>query len=133
MARKTTKVEIPKNTDELLILFKRVLAKNAAEGADSPVKGLHMDVMQSQTEIAEASQAKSKEYDRMSQIETAKRDDAIGTAQTNDTALYVLTQVRDMLLTIHKGNPKMLGEWGFTVVEGTSHAPEPKPASAPTV
>ena len=122
MARKTTKVEIPKNADDLLILMNNVLAKNAADGAASPLKTLNMEAMQSKSEVAGAAQAKSKEYERLSQIETANRDDAIGTAQTLDSALYILTQARDLLLTINKANPKMLGEWGFNVVEGTASA-----------
>lgn len=130
MSRKTTKVEIPKNADELLILLHQVLAKNAADGVDSPIKSLHMSVMQDKTDIAEASQAASKNYERMSQIETAKRDEAIGTAQTTDSALYILTQVRDLLLTIYKSNPKMLGEWGFTVIEGTVSATAATPPAS---
>ncbi len=127
MARKTTKVDIPKNADDLMILLGNVLKKNSADGANSPLKSLPMDALQTRTDAAQDAQGKAKELERLAQIQTATRDDALGTAQTPDTARYILTQVRDLLLSLHKDNPKKLGEWGFTVVEGEAVSRNDKP------
>ena len=134
MSRKTTRVEIPRNADELIVLLREVLEKNAELGDDSPLKSLPMDVMQDRTGVAAQAQEKAKELERLAKIETSKRDNAFGTVQIEGGALYILTQVRDLLLTIHKANPAMLGEWGFDVIEGeavTHRKPEDKAAKEP--
>lgn len=126
MARKTVKVEIPTNPDELLKLLKAVLEKHGEDGADSPLKALAMANLATRTSAADAANDEANRLYRLAEIETKKRGAAFGTAQTPDTALFVLTQVRDMLLTIHKGNPQKLQNWGFQVVEGSATTNKPK-------
>ena len=118
MARKTIKVEIPRNAEDKLILLDKVVAKNEELGDDSPVKGLPMGAMKTLTATAHVAQDKSKDLERLAKIQTATRDNAFGTAQTENTAIYILTQVRDLLLSLYKSNPQQLGEWGFDVQEG---------------
>lgn len=131
MARKTTKVAIPKNVDDLLLLLAAVSAKNEADGATSPLLALNMAAMKDHAASAKAAQTKAKELQRLAEIQTATRDEALGSAQTPGSALFVLTQARDLLLTLYKDNPKKLGEWGFTVSEGEVSTPRPKPAPTP--
>ncbi len=118
MSRKTVKVEIPNNPDDLLLLLGKVIAKNAADGADSPIKSLNMTTFEAKTTIAATANAEMQRLYDLAKIETGKRDNAFGTMQTEDTVLYILGQIRDMLLAIYKNNPRELGQWGFDVVEG---------------
>lgn len=118
MARKTVKVEIPANPDDLLLLLKKVIAKNELDGVNSPLKGLNMATFAAKTGIAAASNSEMQRLYDVAKIETGKRDNALGSIQTADTALYILGQIRDMLLAIYKDNPRELGQWGFDVVEG---------------
>lgn len=118
MARKTVRVDIPTNPDDLLQLLEKVIAKNAADGAASPLKSLNMATFEAKTQVALAANSEMQRLYELAKIETGKRDNAFGSIQTADTALYILGQIRDLLLVIYKNNPRELGQWGFGVVEG---------------
>lgn len=124
MARKTVKVKIPENPDELILLLGKILAKHQSDGANSPLKSLEMQLFETLLNVASAANAEMQRLYDLAKIETGKRDNAFGSAQTNQTLLYITAQIRDLLLVIYKTNPRELGQWGFDVVEGevtTSH------------
>ena len=126
MARKTVRVEIPANPDERLKLLKAVQTKHSGDADASPLKALPMATLATQTGVAEAAHNEANRLYRMAEIETKKRDGAFGATQTPETALFVLTQVRDMLLSVYKSNPQELQKWGFQVVEGSASTNKPK-------
>ena len=127
IAQKTVRVEIPTNPDALILLLSSIWLKHQADGSSSPLNGLGMEMFQTLMNIANAANTEMKRLYEEAKIETAKRDNAFGSAQTRDTLLYIVTQIRDLLLVIYKSNPRELGAWGFTVVEG-QHSTGPKAA-----
>ena len=120
MARKTTRVDIPGNPDELLKLLGQVLKKHEADGANSPLKSLDMTLFASLLATASAANDASADLYRQAKIQTDIRDAAFGTIQTSGSELFVLSQIRNLLLAIYQENPRMLGDWGFDVIEGES-------------
>ena len=132
MARKTTRVEIPTNPDELLNLLGKVEAKHEADGANSPLKSLDMARFAELRATASAANDEAGNLYRLAKIQTDLRDHAFGAIQTSGTELFILSQIRNLLLAIHQENPRMLGEWGFEVVEGEiSAGRKPKVVTAP--
>ena len=125
MARKTVKVKIPNNPDDLMLLLGKILAKHQADGANSPLKGLEMQLFETLLNIAGAANSEMQRLYDLAKIETGKRDNALGTMQTNQTLLYITGQIRDLLLVIYKTNPRELGQWGFDVIEGEVSTPRP--------
>lgn len=126
MARKTVRAKIPANPDERLKLLKKVLAKHEADGTSSPLNALAMDVLEAKTEEADSAHQEADRLYKLAEIETKKRDAAFGTAQNPDTAVFILSQARAILLGINKANPQALQNWGFEVVEGSASTNKPK-------
>ncbi len=102
-----------------LQLAKAIGAKHRADGANSPLKGLGMDDMESKTTEAGTQNQNAAKLYRDAELATQNRDNALGTDNpVKCSVAYYVRAVRDMLLGLHKGNEQKLGDWGSEVDYG---------------
>ena len=123
MPKKNVKVEIPENPTELLELAKKISDKHLADGVNSPLKGMtdyNWSVTQPFVEPAQAKDAEAIILRKKAEEATGERDKNI------DQIKGSIKASRDVLLGLNKKNPKVLGQWGFTVSESVSAAPKKK-------
>ena len=127
MARKTVRINVPLgNPDELVSLAAAIHAKHTTLAANSPLKGLtdlEMADFGSKATEADSQRKAAKDADRKAQEANGKASTLIGVApgQTQNTAgtlLFGITQIRDFLAAVNKGNEEALSGWGFDVVVG---------------
>jgi hypothetical protein len=125
------RINIPSNPDAVIELAKHITLKHDADGAGSPLMALDMADFAVKTDTAdEQNQLAAKLY-RDAEKATQDRDVALGKGKgTPKTLRLYVTQVRDLLQGIHKGNEKKLGDWGFEVDD--SPAPAKKKAAKPS-
>jgi len=84
MARKTLRVEIPKNPEECIKLAGKVIAKHLADGAASPLTGIGMaDMAQKQT-VADQQNTLSGTLYSQAEKATQNRDLALGGDTSTD-------------------------------------------------
>jgi len=116
MPRNTVRVDIPRNPDECIALLERVLLKHTELGTSSPLKDLPMERLQALTSGAKTKQELAKQLSRDSETAIEERNKLLGKdTQTEDTARFILVQIRDSLLSKEKGYEHRLGDWGFEV------------------
>lgn len=136
MARKTVRINVPvANIDGLLALAAAVQKKHSELKDKSPLKGLEeldMAAFGENTEEAKTKREAGKDFERKAQEANGKAASLVGVApgQTQDTKgtlLFGITQIRDFLAAINKGNEEALSGWGFDVVVGQAKAPVRKP------
>lgn len=112
MARSPIRVNIPRNTGELLKLADLVFTKHTADGAGSPLNSME-DYKWSDT-AGKLSQAKTLQ----TQVEALRKQAEQIQAKIDALAVDVkgsVTASRDVLLGSFKKNPKKLGDWGYVV------------------
>jgi 2-succinyl-5-enolpyruvyl-6-hydroxy-3-cyclohexene-1-carboxylate synthase len=123
MPKKNVKVEIPENPTELLKLAKKISDKHIADAANSPLKGM-VDFNWS---ITQPLIAPAQSNDEQAAALRAKAEEFIGERNKNIPAIEgSIKATRDVLLGLNKKNPKVLGQWGFTVSESVSATPKRK-------
>ena len=110
MAKHT--VVIPRNPKERLELANQVFAKHQADGASSPLNALQehnwtVNGPRAVQALAIHNQAQA----LLAQIEELFRERDILMAPVDQTTMAS----RDLLLGVHRANPKRLGDWGFVV------------------
>lgn len=126
MARKTVKVTIPyRKPDDLLALFKVIIAKDAELANDSPLKTIDMATFKAKNDDVDAQRILAKKLYAEAQTAQQKVETALGIAegqnlQTPGTMLYLLSIIRDQLLLTYKGQEGKLGEFGFDIKIDTS-------------
>lgn len=114
------RVTIPRNPKERLELAGRVFAKHQADGAGSPLSALQENNWTTHgPNVAEALTLHNQAEDLSRQIEELYRQ--------RDVLLEPITEAvkssRDLLLGIHRTNPKRLGDWGFEVADPAPRRP----------
>ena len=132
MSRRTVRVEIPVNSPEaLMVLLAAILAREedptGTPEAD-PAQISKLAALQSAVQIPHT---KAKALDAQAQTLRQQRDTKLGVAagqnmETPDTALNLITRVRDALLVKYHGNEEALSNWGFNVIVGEAKAPTRK-------
>ncbi len=127
MARKTVRINVPLgNPDDLVSLAQSIHAKHAELKDKSPLKALtelDMDAFGENTTEAEEQRASAKDFERKAQEANGKAAGLIGVGpghsqNTKGTLLFGVTQIRDFLCAVNKGNEEALSGWGFDVVVG---------------
>lgn len=123
MAKNIFRVKLTPNADYLMPLVVSILEKHTADGANSPLLHLPMAVLQSKADAAGAKHTEMLQKKRDSELATEKRNLLIGynptvrafSTQIEDTLLFYIASVRDVLIGRYRENPRKLGDWGFTV------------------
>jgi len=127
MARKTVRINVPLgNPDELVALAGAIHKKSTELGANSPLKGLtDLDLEDFGDKVTEADTQRkaAKDFERKTQEANGRAAGLIGVApgltqNTKGTLLFGITQIRDLLAAVNKGNEEALTGWGFDVVVG---------------
>jgi hypothetical protein len=136
MARKTVRVEIPVNSpEELIKLGQSIMAKYQADGAASSLNADKMTKLAAALAVAAPQNQAAKDADAVAQKARQTRDVALGiadgqTAYTKDTALNLVTYVRDQMLINEEGSEEGLSAYGFNVVVGSAKNPKAAVAAA---
>jgi hypothetical protein len=127
MARKTVRINVPLgNPDDLVALAESIEKKHTELKDKSPLKNLpdlDMDAFGENVTEAQEQRSTGKDYERKAQEANGKASTVIGvgpglTQNTKGTLLFGITQIRDLLAAINKGNEEALSGWGFEVVVG---------------
>jgi hypothetical protein len=140
MARRTVKVDVPTNPDDLVGLAESIIAQHQKLEGESPGSSpLKMaDIQQLQQIVAQAKPARkeAKEHARQAQVLNEQASRALGlcgdqNTLTPGTGLSVVTKVRKALELEYRGVENEMEIWGFHVEVGTASAPtkKQKPAS----
>ena len=143
MSRKTIKVVVPENAEELMDLSKLIYQKHVADGGTGPLNGLNMTDFDAKTQSADAFHLQSEQLHRDAVTATQNRDLALGlsegqTSMQPGTVDFYVRSIVDVLLGHFRGNEQKLGDYGFTVVEETASAkskptdPAPETPAPPT-
>ena len=132
MSRKTIKVEIPVNAEELIDLAKLIHQKHVLDAGTGPLNGLNMTDFDTKTQSANTFHLQSEALHRDAVTATQNRDLALGlsegqTSMQPGTVDFYVRSVVDVLLGHFRGNEQKLGDYGFIVVEGTASS-KSKPA-----
>ncbi len=132
MARKTIKVEIPRSKpDAFITLLKAIVAKHDADPATSKLDAAEVSSLKTILTNGEDLRLKSVQAKKLSESLMEESNMALGlgknqTKDTANTALYLVTGIRDGLLKTFRNNEEKLSEYGFKVVVGTAKSPSKK-------
>ena len=134
MARKTVKVEVPRDDRPSLIkLALAVVKQHEKLGANSPIVDGVVKMLDYKDRITQAAalQIEIEELEATLQEKTGACDQLLGlaegqNAQTKGTTLFETLQIRDLLLAVNRGNEETLETYGFTVSVGSAAAPKRK-------
>jgi hypothetical protein len=123
------RVKIPKqNAKALLDLVTKVRAKHVADGDTSPLKVLNWDEINSAIAQALEAEEKALQFKRETLSLYQQR------AQALETVVNIVRDTRDILTGVHRKKMKLLGLWGFDVLDGKVTLPvvaeETPPAAA---
>ena len=116
------KVIIPTNVEEFITLGNNIVKKELALGTKSNFTTAELSELQQKLTDATDANNKQKELTKEAKELTLTRDIALGTTKKSrvnepGNVKFLITGLRDVLLGKNKVNPKVLGEWGFDVVE----------------
>lgn len=126
------RVKIPESPDPLLELAKKIGDKHAADGDDSPLKGLDMTAFSAKAKKADENNELFKKLSREAEKASQDRDIALGKSRNDPgTLMAYVCAVRDTLLGKFRGSEKTLGEWGF-IVDDTARAKKTTTATTTT-
>lgn len=128
------RVVLPRNADAFIGLIDLIVEKEEALAPNGKMSAAELTELKGYRAIALAAAKESDSLKRKSEEKTAERDRALGRAadqgvDTPGTCAFLVTMLRDRLLADNKTNPKVLGEWGFTVND--SPAPKKKGSTKP--
>jgi len=109
------RVNIPGNPEDLIALAQAILAQHKADGPNSPLAGLKMIDMATQTAVADTSNKLSRELYRQAEKATNQRDIALGQSgqMKSGSVRFFVASARDLLLALNKGSGQKLVGWGF--------------------
>ena len=139
MARKTVRVDVPREDRPALIKLALAIAKQHGKaGVNSPItdKVVKMTDYSTRANDAAALQTEIEDLEATLQQKVGQRDQLLGfsegqNAQTKGTTLFETLQIRDLLLAVNRGNEEGLEPWGFDVVVGSASAPKKKNTPKP--
>lgn len=134
MARKTVKVEVPRDERPPLIkLALGIVKQHEKLAANSPItdKVVDMAEYKQRADAAAALQVEIEELEADLQQKVGQCDVLLGlsegqNAQSKGTTLFETLQLRDYLLAVHRGNEESLETYGYAVVVGSASAPKKK-------
>jgi hypothetical protein len=122
------RVIIPENPDQLIELIQNALQKEQELAPNSTLTPDQLAELNQLYETANKDNADQKDLYRQAEELTRSRDNALGlnlSVNQPNTAKYLITSLRDILLAKNKTNPKALGAWGFTVDDSPRKKDEP--------
>lgn len=116
------KVIIPNNVEELITLGNNIVKKEKALGVKSNFTPDELTELEQKLNEGTDANIKQKELTKEAKELTLTRDIALGTTKKSSVnqpgnVKFFITGLRDVLLGKNKVNPKVLGEWGFDVIE----------------
>jgi len=116
-----------------MALSQAILKKHTADGDASPLDKAKMTTLAADIATAVPQNQAAKDADAVAQKARQVRDQALGladgqTVYSKDTALNLVTYVRDLLLVQNEGQEEALTAYGFNVVVGSAKGPTPAPA-----
>lgn len=125
---------IPRNTDALIALAKKVMEKHYIDGGASLLHDLTWDVLNNKLYEAETKLEEARKASRDKEKATQLRNIALGidkgqSSKTPNTVKYIVRAVRDVLLGTFRGREQELGDWGFEVNRSTSSVSEEREAA----
>jgi len=129
MARKTIRIKLPrKSPSNLLLLLSDIKKKHDDLGANSPLDATDAAAIDALITSLQPKYTEAKELEAGAQILNEQVRVGLGmyigqTAQTPGTGMYLTTKLRDLLLSLHKGNEESLSLYGFNVVVGQARIP----------
>ncbi len=130
MAKKTARVVIPRNPEELIDLGEGIIEKHNEDPANSPIAGLDMAEFENLVLDAKKKNAEAKKLRKDAETATEDRDSLLGhrkdqNSNTLGTVLNYVSRSRDILLGNFRGNEQHLGDYGFVVNKNGGSAPTP--------
>ena len=134
MGKRNLRVEIPRNSDDLLKLAKLIIAKHLADGVNSKLAGMDMSRFTDKTTEADDHHILGAQLRRDSEKSTERRDHSLGLARgqkstEEDTVIYFVTSARDLLMGLYRGQEHELGDYGF-IIATSPKTKRPDPPSA---
>lgn len=138
MARKTVRIEVPREDRPLLIRLALAIVKQHEKlGANSPIGDSVVKMAEFKQRITRAAalQIEIEELEALLQEKAGECDQLLGiadgqNAQSKGTTLFETLQIRDLLLAVNRGNEETLEGYGFSVSVGSAAAPTRKPKTA---
>jgi hypothetical protein len=109
MPRKIVRVNIPQNPTEAIRLMQSVNTRHTDLGDSSPLGGLKWADLSPAVARAAEHDAKAKEIERELEKRYRERDKEM------PLIIQGLRSARDVLLGVNADNPKVLGDFGYTV------------------
>lgn len=112
-----TRVEIPRNVEELLDLANDVRKKHLADGDASPLRTLQdydWSVEGPNIELALAKHKEAEALRRQMELAYKERDKLMGNVEG------IVKSSRDVLKGVFSKTPKKLGEWGYNTKDTAS-------------
>jgi hypothetical protein len=128
MAKKTARVVIPRNPDELIDLGEGIIEKHNEDPATSPIAGLDMAEFEQLVLDAKKKNAEAKKLRKDAETATEDRDSLLGhrkdqNSNTLGTVLNYVSRSRDILLGNFRGTEQHLGDYGFVVNKSSGTTP----------
>jgi hypothetical protein len=110
------RINVPPNPDDLIKLWKAIIAKHTADGAASKLNALDpvkLAALIANGIVADTNNTNGKDFSRKAEKCNQDRDVALGQTGvlTDGTVRFGVTQVRDLLLVSLKGHEQTLGDW----------------------
>ena len=115
-----SRIILPENPDDVLVLMKKIIAKEEALGANSIFT--KEQLLEFKDYFIKATEARTQQQDLRNRAEeqTTVYTNLLGSNAKTDqpgNAKFLYTSLRDMLAAKNKTNLKMLADWGFDVVD----------------
>jgi hypothetical protein len=135
MAKKTARVVIPRNPEELIDLGEGIIEKHNEDPTTSPIAGLDMAEFEQLVTDAKKKNAEAKKLRKDSETATEDRDSLLGhrkdqNSNTLGTVLNFVSRSRDILLGNFRGNEQHLGDYGFVVNKSSGGSPSEPDSTA---
>lgn len=112
------RVEIPKRPLELIDLAEKVYAKHQSDADNSALKPLPWTEVSVTLSQAEELHIKAEKLKREMDQVYEERDKLLKPIEE------IVKSSRDILIGVHKKQPKKLGEWGYIVIESPKNTGE---------
>jgi hypothetical protein len=122
MAKSNVRIPLPTNPSEGIALLKSVKAKHEELGAASPLAGLKWSEISPALATADEKDGLSDKLRKQAEKATEARDAKM------PVVTEALRSARDVLLGLNRDNPRVLGDYGFTVDDSPRAAVAPAPA-----
>jgi hypothetical protein len=120
MAKSNVRVPLPSDPSESIALLKKVKKKHDELGAASPLTGLKWGEISPALATADEQDGISDDLRKQAEKATEARDEKM------PVVTEALRAARDVLSGLNRANPRVLGDYGFTVDD----SPRPAAASA---